>query len=319
MDDKGPLVSIVTPSYNQAGFLEETIRSVLNQDFPNIEYIIIDGGSSDGSLDIIRKYEDRLAYWVSEQDRGSSEAVNKGWRRSQGDYIWILSSDDMLVTPGAISALVRYLEDRPDVAFVYGDIYYMDENGQVIGREKFPDYTLLKLMLEKRRYPFPGCLMRRSVLDTVGYFDTDFRSADDLNYFIRIALHHKMGHLEQFTGYFRVHPQASTQARLLLHGEEIIQVYEKLLQSPDAPPEILLHEREIRGMAYYKAAYCCCRSGRAQQARTHVLRAFQCYPQYMSSPTLWVMLGLTLLGDRGMARAISALSASLRAFPPRHS
>ena len=99
MSQEPPLVSIITPSFNQARFLEATILSVLEQDHPRIEHIIIDGGSTDGSLEIIRKYQDRLAYWISEKDTGSSDAINKGWSRSTGRYIWILSSDDTLATP----------------------------------------------------------------------------------------------------------------------------------------------------------------------------------------------------------------------------
>ena len=128
-----PLVSIVTPSYNQAAFLEETIRSVLEQDYPRVEYIIIDGGSTDGSAEIIQRYADRLAYWVSERDRGQTDAINKGFARATGSILAWLNSDDTY-QPGALREAVDYLLAHPDVGMVYGDGNFIDEHGKVIGR-----------------------------------------------------------------------------------------------------------------------------------------------------------------------------------------
>ncbi len=197
-----PLVSLITPSLNQAQYLESAIQSVLNQDYPNIEHIIIDGGSTDGTLDIIHKYEHHWGYWVSEKDTGSSDAINKGWQKAKGEYVWVLNSDDLLVAPNAISILVDFLENYPDITFAYGDLYYINDQSEIIGYKEFSDYTVSSLVLNENRYPFPGCLMRRDVLNTVGYFDKDILYANDLDYFIRIALQHKMGHVKQFTGYF---------------------------------------------------------------------------------------------------------------------
>ncbi|HOW91535.1 MAG TPA: glycosyltransferase family 2 protein, partial [Anaerolineaceae bacterium] len=116
-----PLVSIVTPSFNQVDYLEETMRSVLEQDYPRVEYIVIDGGSTDGSVEIIRKYADRLAYWVSEKDRGQTDAVNKGYAVAKGSILGWLNSDDTY-KPGAISAAVEFLVNHPQFGLVYGDL-----------------------------------------------------------------------------------------------------------------------------------------------------------------------------------------------------
>ncbi|MCJ7530019.1 MAG: glycosyltransferase, partial [Anaerolineales bacterium] len=140
-----PLVSIVTPSYNQAQFLETTIRSVLDQVYPNLEYMVVDGGSTDGSREIIRKYADRLAWWVSEHDRGQTDAINKGFTRAHGDILAWLNSDDTY-EPEAVAEAVTFLQTHPDVGMVYGDANFIDEQGQVIGR--FParqtDYRRLR-------------------------------------------------------------------------------------------------------------------------------------------------------------------------------
>ncbi len=133
-------VSVITPSYNQAEFLEKTILSVINQDYSNIEYIIIDGGSTDGSIDIIRKYENRLAYWVSEKDSGQSHAINKGLSLCTGDLVNWLNSDDLLM-PSAIRILVEYYNKYPEIKLFYGDRLIIGSNDQVFEAREF---TLLQ-------------------------------------------------------------------------------------------------------------------------------------------------------------------------------
>ena len=128
--NKKPLVTIVTPSYNQAAFIERTIQSVLGQDYPDIEYIIMDGGSSDGSAEIIRRYEDRLAYWESVKDKGQTDAINKGFARAHGEILAWLNSDDVLY-PHAVSEAVAYLTEHPECGLVYGNCDFIDAEGNV--------------------------------------------------------------------------------------------------------------------------------------------------------------------------------------------
>ena len=142
---KEPLVTIVTPSYNQASFLEATMRSVLEQDYAHIEYIVIDGGSTDGSVDIIKKYTDRLAYWSSEKDRGQTDAINKGFAHATGEILAWINSDDTY-EPGAIREAVGWMQQHAEMGLVYGDANFIDDDGKVIGR--FPaaqtDYRRLR-------------------------------------------------------------------------------------------------------------------------------------------------------------------------------
>src|SRR5512142_3420630 len=128
-----PRVSIITPSYNQAQFLEASIQSVLQQDYPNIEYIVADGGSKDNSVEIIKKYQDHLAWWVSEKDKGHADALNKGFSHATGEILAWLNSDDVYY-PDAVAEAVAVLQQHPEVGMVYGDADLIDNAGAAIGR-----------------------------------------------------------------------------------------------------------------------------------------------------------------------------------------
>ena len=155
------LVSIITPSFNQASYLGQTLRSVLDQDYSRVEYIVIDGASTDGSVEIIKKYTDGrsgipplngkittnrgektsplLDYWLSEKDSGQAEAINKGLARASGEIVAWLNSDDYYL-PGTVSAAVKVFEENPDVDMVYGDMLAVDENGQTINTLKYKQF-----------------------------------------------------------------------------------------------------------------------------------------------------------------------------------
>jgi len=135
-DPSWPKISIVTPSYNQAEFLERTILSVLNQNYPNLEYIIIDGGSTDGSVEIIKKYEKYLSYWVSEKDRGQAHALNKGFEKATGDLVGWQNSDDIYL-PGAFRKVAEVYRNNPNYDVYFGNIYFIDEEDNIIRDLKF--------------------------------------------------------------------------------------------------------------------------------------------------------------------------------------
>jgi glycosyltransferase involved in cell wall biosynthesis len=204
MSNSLPLVSIVTPSYNQARFLETTIRSVLDQDYPNLEYIIVDGGSTDGSQEIIERYSNRLAWWISERDQGQTDAINKGFARAQGEVLAWLNSDDTY-QPEAISEAVAYLQEHPTVGMVYGDANLIDETGQVIG--KFParqtDYSRLK-----RGYvhiPQQASFFRSRLWHQVGPLDPTFYFAMDYDLWVRISRLAPLEYVPRLWANFRLH------------------------------------------------------------------------------------------------------------------
>src|SRR5512140_333329 len=139
------LVSIITPSYNQAAYLEQAICSVLDQDYAHIEYLVVDGGSTDGSVEIIQRYVSRLAWWCSEKDSGQAEAINKGMQRAHGEIVAWLNSDDLYL-PGAVAAAVRTFAEHPQAALVYGDMRSVDGENRTINLQRYRQLSLADLL-----------------------------------------------------------------------------------------------------------------------------------------------------------------------------
>jgi glycosyltransferase involved in cell wall biosynthesis len=181
-----PLVSIVTPSFNQGKFLEETILSVLNQNYERIEYIIIDGASNDDSPEIIKKYKDRLAYSVSEPDKGQTDAINKGFSHAKGQILAWINSDDVYA-PDAIRNAVEYLTAHPEIGMVYGDLDFIDENGRVIGKFNASQTDLPRLRRGYVHIPQPSTFFRADLWRKVGPLDPTFFFAMDYDLWTRLA------------------------------------------------------------------------------------------------------------------------------------
>jgi len=203
------LVTIVTPSYNQAEFLERTIRSVLDQSYPQIEYLVMDGGSSDGSVEIIQRYSNRLAGWVSEKDRGQTDAINKGFGRANGEILAWLNSDDTF-EPGAVEKAVAYLQSHPEIGMVYADTHFINSNDEVIG--KFPaaltDYARLRRGFV--HIPQQSAFFRASLWKMVGPLDPSFYFAMDYDLWVRLAKLAPFAYVPEYWANFRLHGNTKT-------------------------------------------------------------------------------------------------------------
>lgn len=219
-----PLVSIITPSFNQAEYLEETINSVLGQDYERFEYIIVDGGSTDGSVEIIRRYEDRLASWISEPDLGQTDAINKGFSAASGDILAWLNSDDTY-QPGAIGEAVAYLTDHPEIGMVYGGLYYIDKQGRRIGRYPAKPTDYRGLRRGKNTVAQQSMFFRSVLWRMVGPLDPTFYYAMDYDLWVRIAAVTPIRFHDRHWANFRLHDTSKSIQEAARCWPEIMRVH----------------------------------------------------------------------------------------------
>ncbi len=227
------LVSIVTPSYNQAAYLEETIQSVLDQTYENVEYIIIDGGSTDSSQEIIRQYENKLKYWQSKKDKGFADAINQGWMRATGDILAYLNSDDLLEKDTVQKAVQAFL-DSPDTDIVYGDTTMINETGKplrLFQSEPFDLGAVFKTWFDPIRQP--SAFIRKSVKDEFGGMDESYQFCADFEYWIRIAGGgSRFLYVPDVLSKSREHAAAKSMSQQDVQAEELIRIFEKFRNTP---------------------------------------------------------------------------------------
>jgi glycosyltransferase involved in cell wall biosynthesis len=290
-------VSVVTPSYNQAPFLEEAIRSVLLQDYPDLEYLVIDGGSTDGSVEIIRRYASWLAHWVSEPDRGQSDAVNKGWTRATGDVLAYLNSDD-LYPPGAIRAAMRHLRDHPEIGVVYGSYTVIDERGAVLEPLRRP--SAWSPTMPMRGLPAHAMFFRREVLMRVGLLDVGLHFAMDADLCARAAL--AGVRFERVPGGSLIRVRHWPGAKSFSWSEEALAEvwgnWERLARSPAAPPGIRDRLPAIKAKACLWPAYRSLERGLPRDARRLLWRSVRTHWPIALSGEFLRILGGSLMGPR---------------------
>ena len=199
-----PKISIVTPSFNQARFLERTITSVLDQGYDNLEYIIIDGGSIDGSVDIIRKYSNRLAFWTNEPDRGQNDAINKGLRRATGDWLAWQNSDDVYY-PGAFASLARAAAAHPHAHLITGNMATIDPEDRRLYEHHYVRPTYGAIRSEGMIVASQAAFWRRGVHETIGYISESLTCAFDYEWFLRVTQRFDAWHVPEIWGGLRIH------------------------------------------------------------------------------------------------------------------
>ena len=215
-----PRISIVTPSYNQGTYAHWTARSVFLQRYANLEYIFMDGGSTDGTVEVLEPYRDRFAYFVSEKDKGQADAIRRGFERSTGEIMSYLNSDDVLA-PGCLEFVARFFMDHPDVDAIYSHRCTVDEQNKVLWYWILPPHSNW-YMTRWDLIPQETCFWRRGLLEKCGTIDSGFRFAMDYDLFVRFMQKGKFVRVNRFLGAFRKHGEAKTSQLLETVGDEEI-------------------------------------------------------------------------------------------------
>ncbi|MBI5963190.1 MAG: glycosyltransferase [Chloroflexi bacterium] len=296
------LVSIITPSFNQASYLEQTMLSVLNQDYPRIEYIVIDGASTDNSVEIIRKYADRLTYWVSEKDNGQADAINKGFAHATGDVIAWLNSDDYYLA-GAVSSVVKIFEENPDVLLVYGDMLAVDEHGKTFNTLNYKQLTLEDLLCFQI-IGQPAVFMRRSALVNLK-LDSTFHFLLDHFLWIQIARRGDIFHIPQTWASARYHAEAKNRAKAAEFGREAFRILENVKRDKNLAPILAHIDRRARASAHRVDARYLLDGGQPAASLSAWMRALIIHPPTALARTnLFISAILNLLGLGNLRKVI---------------
>jgi glycosyltransferase involved in cell wall biosynthesis len=311
--DELPLVTVVTPSYNQAGYLEQTIRSVLEQDHARLEYFVSDGGSTDGSVEIIRKYAGRLSGWVSEKDQGQADAINKGLKRAGGGIVAWLNSDDYYL-PGAVSRAVRAFQEHPEAGLVYGNVLSVDGEGKTFNLQAFRPYTLADLM-SFQIISQPAVFMRRAVLEQTGLLDASYHLLLDHQLWLRMASLAPIVYIPETLAAARYHAGAKNLTRTADFGGEAFRIVAWMQSSPAFEADFRHNEKRIRAGAHRLDAFYLLDGGNYLAALKAYARAFT-----LSAPVvlrefhrvIFAILGLLGLGS--LRKVYMAVRGKIRPF-----
>jgi glycosyltransferase involved in cell wall biosynthesis len=285
-----PQISIVTPSLNQSGFIQTTIESVLNQDYPNLEYIVVDGGSVDGTHEILNSYEDRLCWFIA-PNSGQSQAINQGWKKASGEILAWINSDDFYF-PKSLQCVGEYFQQHADIDLVYGQCDFIGAKGQFLKPYPTMDFNYQSLFVETINYiPQPAVFFRRRVLDTIGFLDSNLDYVMDFDFWLRAGLRCKIVHIPEKLAALRLHSQAKSISKLDNFGTELVAVYQRLFLNEGLQPELRSLEREAMANIYLRAADCAFWGQNNAMARRFLLNSFR----YRSWPPkklwFWIVLG----------------------------
>lgn len=286
-----PLVTLITPTYNQAAFLEETIQSVLAQDYENIEYIIINDGSTDSTAQILDKYKGAVKS-ENQANAGQASTLNKGWHMGKGELLGYLSSDDIL-HPSAVRKAVEYLTAHPEVVMVYPNCDLIDPNSRVIRTSLCRPFEYESLVVDQECYIGPGALFRRSALEQMGGWDPTLRLGPDREFWMRIGLLGRIQMIDEICAQYRMHPSSISYYQTdAVSANEFVRVAEKYFARNDVPAEIIAKKQIAFSKAHLVAARIHLRGGRFGASLREIATAYK-YNRRLNPFSILLMLART--------------------------
>lgn len=298
-----PLVTIVTPSYNQAQFLEETILSVLGQDYPAIEYFVIDDGSTDDSVQTIARHADRITWWTRQPNAGQVATINRGFARATGKYVGWLNSDDTLL-PGAVSRIVDALEADPDALLAYGGIYHTDEASR--RGEYFPPVVLgSRAMLRTWTHVVAqqGSLFRRDAYERLGPLDESRYYVFDAEFHLKLAMTGELAPVDAPVATYRFHDASHSTVQPVRRGWDHVRLVDDLFTWERLPADYRTLEPDAKAHAYLWSARLFYTGGEHALARRYYLRALRLSPGLATSRVGLLLRSLVPGSVRRLARA----------------
>ena len=272
MKNNFPLVSVVIPTYNHAYFLKQAIDSVLNQDYPNIELIVLDDGSTDKTIEILEKYENQF-YWETQINIGQSATLNKGWNKSKGDILAYLSADDLLL-PGAISRSVDCLIKNPEAVLCYCDFNLIDPNSRIVRRVSAPEYDYMEMVTKFICAPSAGAFFWRTSFLKTGGWNINIHRFPDFDCWLRLGLQGKFIRIPDALAAFRVHDGSQSFSETPIHrAEEALKVITNFYSLVNLPEDIVAVKNQAMGNAHLLVAQLHLRSGRYRMALQQIIAA----------------------------------------------
>lgn len=293
-----PRVSVITPSYNQGKFLEHTIHSVLSQNYPNLEYIIIDGGSTDNSVEIVQRYADKISHWTSRKDNGQAEAINEGFERATGEYVAWLNSDDLYL-PGCIQKAVEALEANPDVAMIFGQVEVINHRGMRIGTFRPITYQFEDLLTYKCILPQQGVFFRHTLLNEIGNLNINLHFALDHEFFLRIGERYPIMGISDTLAQYRISDINKGFVMRSKWAEEFVWILDQFFLRAETDPKFTLLRQLAYARAYYNGACSLLDDGLYFRARQWYQSSAKYSLKFLLGIRWWVGFIRTFLGKDG--------------------
>jgi glycosyltransferase involved in cell wall biosynthesis len=305
-----PRVSVVTPSYNQGELIEETIRSVLLQGYPDLEYIIIDGASTDGTVDVIRRYQPWLTYWTSQPDRGQTDAINRGWRRATGEILAYINTDDCYL-PAAIATVALEFSRRPELAMVYGTAMIVDQTGKELREWQAEPFDLKRMLLLGSIVPQPATFFAKAVVTSLGYLNETRDMIMDYELCTRIGAQFPTACIPRTLAKFRAHPQSKTVLRFETTAHELIDFVTNFSTTRVSAKDMQAIRKGALGRIHYEwAVEYLLRGHEGSKILKQLLRSIRLHPRFaLRRPRLTAHLARRVVADYVKSGATRVASA----------